>query len=92
MKHPTRLLVALAISSNLAVAQEFVVPQGMENTFAGNTALIWRASAFRFQMLYDTAHFTGQGLNHPIAINRLRFRPIDGAIDPGGQVYQNVTV
>lgn len=86
------LLAVLLGACSLASAQEFVVPQGMENTHTGNTTLIWRSTAFRFQMLYDTTHFVGQGLDHPIAIQRLRFRPINGAVDPGGQVYQGVTV
>jgi hypothetical protein len=92
MQTPRFLLATLAGLSTFAAAQEFVVPQGMANTYTGNTASIWRSTAFRFQMLYDTTHFVGQGLSHPISINRLRFRPINGATTPGGQVYSNVTI
>ncbi len=76
----------------LSAQQTIVVPTGMDTSYAGNTTLIWRSTAFRFQMLYDSTHWTDRGINHPISISRLRCRAINGTIDPGGQVYSGITV
>jgi hypothetical protein len=64
----------------------------METSYTGNSGLTWRDTAFRFQMVYDTSHFTNQGLNYPVEITRLRFRAINGTIDAGGQVYSNAVI
>jgi hypothetical protein len=91
-----RKLLSLAAAVSLGVPalaqQEVVIPQGMATTYAGNTGLTWRNTAFRFQMIYDPAHFLGQGIDYPITINRLRFRAINGATSAGGETYSGVTV
>lgn len=92
MKSHLLALASAAALPALAGAQEVVVPEGFANSYTGNTTLLWRSTAFRFQCLYDTTHFINQGLNHPITINRLRFRGLNGIVDPGGQVYTGVTV
>jgi hypothetical protein len=77
----------------LGVAQSNdTVPEGMENSYTGNTSLLWRSVAFRWQCVYDAQHLLNQNVNHPIEITRLRFRPLNGIIDAGGQVHTGVTI
>lgn len=92
MKTSTLLLAALAGVSSICQAQELTVPEGFENSYTGNTTLLWRSTAFRYQCVYDAQHFLNQGITYPIEISRLRFRPLNGTVDAGGQVYTNVTV
>jgi hypothetical protein len=93
MKSSAIFLAALASLSSLSVAQSNVtVPEGFENTFTGNTGFLWRSVAFQYQCVYDTQHFVNQNIDHPIEITRLRFRPLNGTIDPGGQIYTGVTI
>jgi hypothetical protein len=75
-----------------AAAQSVVVPQGMANSNPGTSGLTWRTTAFRFQMFYDTTHFTNQGITSPVLINRLQFRANGGATSAGGETYSGVTV
>lgn len=86
------LCIGLAALAAAAPAQSVVVPQGMATTNAGTSGLTWRNTAFRFQMIYDTAHFLNQGINAPISINRLQFRANGGVTSPGGETYTGVTV
>jgi hypothetical protein len=83
------VLIALAASAG---AQELVVPANQVFAAAGISGLTWRTTAFRFQMMYDNALFTGAGVTGPITIGRLRFRGEDAEANSGGQVYSNVTV
>ena len=71
----TALTAALALATG-AIAQSpyVVVPQGMETSYAGNTGLTWRNTAFRYQMIYDTTHFLDQGIDYPITMTRLAAR------------------
>lgn len=92
MKKTSFMLAAIAGLSSLSVAQNLTVPAGMENTYTGNTSLLWRSVAFHYQCVYDQQHFLNQGIDYPIEITRLRFRPLNGIIDPGGQTYNNVTI
>ena len=86
------LLLGLAALAATASAQSVVVPQGMAINNTGTSGTTWRNTAFRFQMIYDTAHFLNQGINTPISINRLQFRPGSGITNVGGQTYTGVTV
>ncbi|HZN39683.1 MAG TPA: DVUA0089 family protein [Planctomycetota bacterium] len=53
----------------------------------------WRNSAGRFQVIYDSSHFTGTGgVAGPIVINRLMFRGEDGEPNVGGKFWTGVTV
>lgn len=93
MKTSALLLAALASLSPLALAQsEVTVPEGMANTYTGNTGLLWRSTLFHYQNVYDTRHFFNQNINHPILISRLRFRALNGTVDAGGQTYPQVTI
>ena len=64
----------------------------MENSYTGNTGLLWRSTAFQYQCVYDPQHFLNQGIDYAIEITRLRFRPLNGTIDAGGQLYAGVTI
>ncbi|MDA1221961.1 MAG: hypothetical protein O3B85_08055 [Planctomycetota bacterium] len=89
----TALTAALALATG-AVAQSpyVVVPQGMETSYAGNTGLTWRNTAFRYQMIYDTTHFLDQGIDYPITMTRLQFRAINGSTSVGGETYTGTTI
>ena len=58
-----------------------------ENTFVtqpSSSGVVWRTAAFRTQMIYDTTHFTNQGVIGPISIDRLRFRAANNNTAAGG--------
>lgn len=75
MKHLSHLVGAVALTSAAALCQSVIVPQGF-TTAGGNgtSANYWRAGVCRFQIVYDTANFTAQGINQPIDINQVEFR------------------
>lgn len=96
-----RTILLTSTASVLAAAgtaQELLVPMRMafrasaEATTSSSTTTIQRTSAYRTQLMYDNSHFLNQGVTGPIVIDRLRFRPEDGEISAGGQVWSNVTV
>jgi hypothetical protein len=93
MQKFTALTAALAFTA-AAVAQSpyVVVPKGMETSYAGNTGLTWRNTAFRYQMIYDTSHFLDQGIDYPITMTRLQFRAINGSTSVGGETYTGTTI
>ena len=79
---PILALSALCIPA-LAQTSTVVVPNGYANTVGNsNNAFPWnRATAsMRYQQIYDTSNFTLQGINYPILIQGLRFRPYPGAV------------
>ncbi|MBX3463512.1 MAG: hypothetical protein KF830_10090 [Planctomycetes bacterium] len=100
MSHPIRadLLLPLLFAAVLP-AQQLVLPDNhhlCENpNQLGNTgsAVWWRATEGRFQVLYEASHFVGTGgMTGPVFLTRLRFRGEDGEPNLGGQVYTGVTV
>jgi hypothetical protein len=65
-------------------------PTQLDNT--GSTDW-WRNSAGRFQVIYDSSHFTGTGgVTGPIVIKRIMFRGEDGEPNAGGKFWTGVTV
>jgi PKD repeat protein len=83
MRVPLALPFALCALASAALAQTPIVipwlaPSGLANT-AGNTnnTFPWsRATAsMRIQFIYDSSHFTLQGVTGPVVISRLRYRP-----------------
>jgi hypothetical protein len=77
------LAIVLAASLCTAVsAQVIVIPNGMAST-EGNTsnAFPWGRTGIglRIQNVYDSSNFTLQGVNFPVAITRLRWRPDSSA-------------
>ncbi len=106
MTHPTStlrsgLLLALTLplfhSVTLAQALSHVVlPNGTAAADAvGFNTLPWgRATlgAARVQMLYDTSHFTAQGVTQPIRIMNLRWRANGATASWTGGLYQLITV
>lgn len=75
-------LFALAIFAATATAQlSVVIPNGTEDTEGSSSnAFPWGrgGAGLRIQTIYDSSHFTSQGINFPIIINRLRWRPNTG--------------
>lgn len=102
--HKTLALTAFATLAGLAQAQIGIMPKefGTAPTYAypvsyfainnGSSTSTWRTAAFRFQMIYDTSVFTGQGITGPTTFTRLRFRAADGIVNAGGQVYSLANV
>ncbi len=84
------VLLAAALPAQATV----VIPNGLA-AVEGNssTAYPWgRGTAqIRVQYVYDTTHFTQQGVTYPIVINRLRWRANGGAANAGG-AYNTVQV
>ncbi len=86
------ILAAAALAVASASAQSLVFPQGFDTSNTGSSTLTWRSTAFRFQMLYDTSHWTDRGVASPLTITRLRFRANGGVVNAGGSVFSNVTI
>lgn len=97
-RHAVRLTAAvLACSVAPAVAQASVtLPQGYASSIgnSSNTYPWARGSAdTRFQQIYDSSLFTGQGVQQPILIQALRFRPFPGtAASWSGGSWSNLRV
>lgn len=96
-------LLALATLAGAASAQQLVLPREFSGPGYGpvsyygvhngiSAAATWGTTAFRSQMIYDTAVLTGVGVTGPITITRLRWRATDGVANPGGQVFNPVTI
>ncbi len=84
MNHSLLVAVASIALPTVASAQLLIAPEGaFVNQFSSST-LTWRSTAFRFQMIYDTTHFTNQGVVGPISIDRMRFRAANGNTAAGG--------
>lgn len=95
------LTLSMLALASYAQAQIAILPSNVGGTAAGasyfvthngTSAACWRNTAFRFQMIYDTANLTDQGCNGPITINRLKFRAANNLVNAGGQVYTGVNV
>ena len=90
------LAIAALATTALAQTNTIVVPSGYTNTVGNtNNAFPWNrgASSMRFQQVYDTSNFTLQGVNYPIIIQGLRFRPYPGAVTTwAGGSWPNIRV
>jgi hypothetical protein len=84
--------VSAVFAGGSALAQQLTLPSHAYFEHTGSSVNTWRASAFRFQIVYDTANFLEQGVNGPIAIQRLRWRAVDNAVDVGGATFAAVNV
>ncbi len=74
----SRLPLLAALALPMVAQSTLVIPNGLAAT-PGNTnnAFPWSrgTASMRIQFLYDPSHFTLQGVNGPIVISRLRWRP-----------------
>lgn len=89
MKHALCLAAAAAAFAAAAPAQLLGAPENTYFTQPASTVLVWRTTAFRCQLIYDTTHFTNQGVVGPISIDRVRFRAANNNI-AAGATYNNV--
>jgi len=87
-------LLAAAATAQLSV----VIPAGCD-VAAGNSsnAFPWGTAAatwpgLRLMCIYDAVNFTSQTVTGPILINRLRWRPNDGAAAFAGGTFQQADV
>jgi hypothetical protein len=85
-------LSAVVFAAGNVLAQQLTLPSHAYFQHTGSSVNTWRASALRFQVVYDTANFVEQRVNGPIAIQRLRWRAADSAVDVGGAVFATVNV
>ena len=73
----TRLLVGSLLTLP-AAAQSIVIPNGLA-TAEGNGSSVWPwgrgGTGLRQQCVYDSGHFTNQGITSPIVITALAWRP-----------------
>lgn len=89
MKHALCFAAAAAAFAAAAPAQLLGAPENTYFTQPTSTGLIWRTTAFRCQLIYDTTHFTNQGVVGPISIDRVRFRAANNNT-AAGATYSNV--
>lgn len=96
---PIRLVFAAAlaaVTSAPALAQfTLVAPNGYAAVEgASNNSFPWSrgTASMRFQQMYDSTHFTAQGVTSPIIISRVRFRANATAGTWAGGTWPNVQI
>src|SRR5262245_20995528 len=95
MHPPVRLPLLASLLAVSLSAQTLVAPNGYAAAEgASNNTFPWsRATAsMRFQQVYDSSHFTGQGVAGPIVVSRLRFRANASASIWAGGTWPNVRI
>jgi PKD repeat protein len=79
----TKILFAIgALAASAAAQFSVTVPPGYaSNVGNSNNVFPWgrAASSMRFQQVYDSTNWTNQGVNFPILITGMKFRPYPGA-------------
>jgi hypothetical protein len=94
MRNPLIVLV-LPLCAAIGAAQTIVIPNGMAST-EGNTsnAFPWGrgGTGLKIQNVYDSTNFTLQGVNFPVAITRLRWRPNTSASSLASSYATGATV
>ena len=74
MNKLTLLASAIALTTATAMAQSVLVPSAALGPFAGTSGNYFTAGGInRFQMVYDTANFTSQGVIAPVSITSVQF-------------------
>src|SRR5215471_7459114 len=92
-------------SASLAVAAAFcapalaqftvITPNGYSATVGNsNNIFPWgeATTSMRYQQIYDSSHFTLQGITYPILISQLRFRTWNGTGTWAGGSWPNVQI
>ncbi|MFM1873347.1 MAG: hypothetical protein RL398_2769 [Planctomycetota bacterium] len=78
-----KMLAAVTVLAAAATAQlNVTVPAGYASTVGNsNNVFPWgrTTSSMRFQQIYDSSHFTSQGITYPVLISGMKFRPYPGA-------------
>jgi len=90
-----RLVSILAVGALVATAsaQSIVIPNGLAATEGNSSnAFPWGrgGTGIRIQTVYDSSHFTLQGINFPILITGLRWRP-NGNVGLSASSYTALT-
>jgi len=92
-----RLLIVLVATTPLAhaVAQTLVAPAGYAAN-EGNTQNLFPWDLYqpsiRHQVIYDSTHFTQQGVVGPVLISRLRYRANGSSASWAGGTWPNVQI
>ncbi|MCC7395582.1 MAG: hypothetical protein IT455_00785 [Planctomycetes bacterium] len=73
MRNLSLLASAVALASVSAMAQTVSVPSDALIGGYGTSANYFRAGTNRFQMVYDSTHFTSQGILAPVSISQIDF-------------------
>jgi hypothetical protein len=95
MRIPAIVLVFPLCAAFVAAQSTIVIPNGMATT-EGNTsnAFPWGRTGIglKIQNVYDSTNFTLQGVNIPVAITRLRWRPSTGVSSTASSYPLGATV
>lgn len=78
MQHLRSVLAVVALAAAAAAQFSVVIPNGTAATEGdSNNAFPWGRGGLgiRIQTIYDSSHFTNQGITYPIIISGLRWRP-----------------
>ncbi len=89
-----RTLLTCSLLAATSLAQTVVIPNGTaaaEGPSSTAYAFGRGSSQVRVQYLYDSSHFTNQGVLTPVVVTQLRFRANGGAVNVGA-TYTNATV
>lgn len=89
---PGLSLLCVAALASSSLAQQILVPAQQSLGSSSTSTSVFRTTAGRFQVAYDSTLFTNVGVTGPITVTRLRFRRIDGRRNPGGNTYADVSV
>ncbi len=92
-----RFLLGLGLVAASATAQFTVVaPNGYAATIGNsNNVYPWgrTTTSMRYQQVYDSTHFTLQGITYPVVIQNLRFRPYAGTTTTWtGGTWSNIRI
>ncbi|MBK9386243.1 MAG: PKD domain-containing protein [Planctomycetes bacterium] len=88
-------VIALGFTAELDAQTSVVLPNGFATVEGANNNIYpWgrNATAVRYQGIYDSTHFTAQGVTYPILVRRLRWRANATAASWAGGTYSNVEV
>ena len=95
MQKPLLVFLVAGLSA-VAMAQTVTVPNGYASTIGNsNNTFPWGrlAANMRIQQVYDTSHFTLQGVTYPVILQGMRFRPYSGAVTSWtGGTWPNIRI
>jgi PKD repeat protein len=91
----TSLLATAALAATASAQFSLVIPNGMAAAEGSSSnAFPWGrgGTGIRIQTVYDSSHFTSQGVTFPVLITRLRWRPNTNASSLASNYATGATV
>ncbi len=80
MRNISLLASAVALTAASAFCQVAQIPPAANIAAYGNSGAYWRAGTVKWQMIYDTSHFTSQGILATISITQIDFVTTPGSV------------